>query len=591
LRAGQVYSLDLNDYVFDVETSDRDIVWSFQGNSAIQVDINSSNIATFTTPSNAVTETITFTADDTDGSASSDNVNVQVIVNNELVLSDIPDLILRAGQVYSLDLNDYVFDVETSDRDIVWSFQGNSAIQVNINSSNIATFTAPAQAVREVVVFTADDTDGSTSSDNVNVQVTVNQPPKWINNISRASLQEDFGMVIHVNDLSNLVSDPDNDTITFSVVQESNSEVDCEVSGDNLLLHSVTDWNGETSCVIRANDGKWVEDVRFSIIVNPVNDAPVMQNILNQRATEGRLFSYQVTCLDVDGDVLTYSDDTALFDISQTGAIAFTPVLADQGVYSITVTCDDGVLFSSDTFTLSVDSVSRAPQVKSEELVAYIGRTFTYKVNATDLNNDLLTFFDDSNLFDIDVNTGVIVFNPNAEHLGRHKFIVTVSDGVFDVETEFPLLVLFYSPSHCSDGLDNDNDGLIDYPADPGCESPDDNNEFSIINNVESGVKIVKIRSFGYDYNTVLAGDYLMLSVTLENVIDEDIEMLTIGAILPEIGIKERLAVVDIDAGDRKTVKAYLHIPADITSGDYYLGVYASTDDLKRTKYVPLRVI
>ena len=211
--------------------------------------------------------------------------------------------------------------------------------------------------------------------------------------------------------------------------------------------------------------------MRFSIIVNPVNDAPVMQNILNQRATEGRLFSYQVTCLDVDGDVLTYSDDTALFDISQTGAIAFTPVLADQGVYSITVTCDDGVLFSSDTFTLSVDSVSRAPQVKSEELVAYIGRTFTYKVNATDLNNDLLTFFDDSNLFDIDVNTGVIVFNPNAEHLGRHKFIVTVSDGVFDVETEFPLLVLFYSPSHCSDGLDNDNDGLIDYPADPGCES------------------------------------------------------------------------------------------------------------------------
>jgi len=29
----------------------------------------------------------------------------------------------------------------------------------------------------------------------------------------------------------------------------------------------------------------------------------------------------------------------------------------------------------------------------------------------------------------------------------------------------------------CSDGIDNDNDGLIDYPADPGCENPNDGNE------------------------------------------------------------------------------------------------------------------
>ncbi len=29
----------------------------------------------------------------------------------------------------------------------------------------------------------------------------------------------------------------------------------------------------------------------------------------------------------------------------------------------------------------------------------------------------------------------------------------------------------------CSDGIDNDGDGLIDYPADPGCESPEDDDE------------------------------------------------------------------------------------------------------------------
>ena len=29
----------------------------------------------------------------------------------------------------------------------------------------------------------------------------------------------------------------------------------------------------------------------------------------------------------------------------------------------------------------------------------------------------------------------------------------------------------------CSDGIDNDGNGFIDYPDDPGCFSPDDNDE------------------------------------------------------------------------------------------------------------------
>jgi len=31
----------------------------------------------------------------------------------------------------------------------------------------------------------------------------------------------------------------------------------------------------------------------------------------------------------------------------------------------------------------------------------------------------------------------------------------------------------------CSDGIDNDGNGLIDYPGDPGCSGPEDNDEGS----------------------------------------------------------------------------------------------------------------
>jgi hypothetical protein len=35
----------------------------------------------------------------------------------------------------------------------------------------------------------------------------------------------------------------------------------------------------------------------------------------------------------------------------------------------------------------------------------------------------------------------------------------------------------------CSDGIDNDGDGLVDYPADPGCSSKRDKDEFNPVVN------------------------------------------------------------------------------------------------------------
>ena len=41
------------------------------------------------------------------------------------------------------------------------------------------------------------------------------------------------------------------------------------------------------------------------------------------------------------------------------------------------------------------------------------------------------------------------------------------------------LAVIFVNaaPKQCNDGLDNDGDGLTDYPNDPGCTGNSDNNE------------------------------------------------------------------------------------------------------------------
>ena len=44
-------------------------------------------------------------------------------------------------------------------------------------------------------------------------------------------------------------------------------------------------------------------------------------------------------------------------------------------------------------------------------------------------------------------------------------------------------------PAACKDGLDNDEDGLIDYPADKGCQSPGDNDEFNL---TSAGLRVAK---------------------------------------------------------------------------------------------------
>ncbi len=45
-----------------------------------------------------------------------------------------------------------------------------------------------------------------------------------------------------------------------------------------------------------------------------------------------------------------------------------------------------------------------------------------------------------------------------------------------------------FIPPQCSDGIDNDNDGLIDYPNDPGCLSPEDNDESNPITQCSDGI-------------------------------------------------------------------------------------------------------
>ena len=101
-----------------------------------------------------------------------------------------------------------------------------------------------------------------------------------------------------------------------------------------------------------------------------LNRPPILNEFpTNLTAEEGETFFYDVNATDIDGDTITYYDNTTLFNInSATGIISFTPAIGDIGSHTINISASDGQLNDSKLFTLNVSQsgqISGMPTVNT----------------------------------------------------------------------------------------------------------------------------------------------------------------------------------------------------------------------------------
>ena len=195
-------------------------------------------------------------------------------------------------------------------------------------------------------------------------------------------------------------------------------------------------------------------------------------SILDRTLTEVGTYTYTCTITDSNGDVVTDSieviaeEEVPLYDLSIDGAYL-------PGPFNGTGYSEDNLLLDNETAHIRFKTHSSFDDVLSVNVNVFIdGQLESFPEN--------LTFYTVDH--DWGINFG------RALSVGEHTLqIVTDSDDAYSEIDETNNVMTFTFNvtesviiTQCQDGLDNDNDGLTDFPQDLGCDNATDDNEHNI---------------------------------------------------------------------------------------------------------------
>ncbi|MDW7710942.1 MAG: Ig-like domain-containing protein, partial [Deferrisomatales bacterium] len=173
----------------------------------------------------------------------------------------------------------------------------------------------------------------------------------------------------------------------------------------------------------------------ITITVTNVDRPPVLAPIGNKTMPEGQLLSFTVSASDPDGDPVTLS--AAPLPTGATflgGTFSWTPNFTQSGSYQVTFTATANGLTDSETITITVTNVNRAPILTaiSNQSVSE-GQTITVSLSASDPDGDALRLSVAGlpgfcSLTDAGNGTGSIGCSPDFGDAGNSSMVVTATD-------------------------------------------------------------------------------------------------------------------------------------------------------------------
>lgn len=340
--------------------------------------------------------------------------------------------------VDKLNLNDYFQDVDSDN--LVYTVSGNSVITASINH-NVVSFSQPANWFgSEAVTFTASDGSLSVSSNSINLIVgAVNDPPGLLSSIPPQVFDEDSSSSL---DLSGYFSDKEQSSLTYKVINEDASKVDCSISDSILTLLPNSNFHGSASCGLAANDGSSdSEPVALSLTVNPVNDAPVLKQNIPQITWDEDTSPPIVVDLDdyfvdADNEGLTYSfsgNSNINVVLDSDSKVSFSQPDNWFGSETVTFEASDGLASVSLDLLLTVVDANEPPvmsEVQNQNILEDSSFNHLF-LEASDVDGSIDGFYvvdEDVSKVDCSISGSTLNLVPSKDFFGEASCRISVKD-------------------------------------------------------------------------------------------------------------------------------------------------------------------
>ncbi len=559
---------DLSPFESDLEDSGDNLTWSITsaGNSSL-ISPSIAGKDLFITPEDDQfgTSTITLRLTDLDGDFAEGQAIVIVSpVNDAPVLAAIADQVANVGQQFFLDV-----DCSDADSDSL-SFSDDSALFAIGNSTGIIDFVPAAGSEGEHrITITCSDgelDDADTFILTIAPDQTPNQPPQ---------LSPVPDIVANEGDTITILaqaSDADNDTLLFSI-----SDLRFVQANNVFTFQTDFDDAGTSVVVLAVTDGIEADADSFTLTINNVNRAPILDPIGNKQVAAGQLLQFAVTGDDPDGDALSFSSEDlpegASFD-SQTKEFQWIPRSDQQGTFSVTFRVSDGTIVDGEQILITVEGrnggpVNSAPAFTSspptslkEAFGSKFVSVYAYDADAVDPDGDAIRFSLDEapEGMAIDAIRGLITWKPTREQAAKnHKVTVRAADstGLFSLQS-FSISVIL--PRKVSDPREQ--------------------------------FFVGRIRTNQQEYDVIQPGGELFVDLAFENTGRYNTHDATVRVTVPELGISRKLGPFSgPEIGEEMSHGVLLEIPEDAASGVYTVRISLSdTQGIRRSRHRDFRV-
>ena len=275
-------------------------------------------------------------------------VTISVVSDNlpPVLSSPIPDATVLVDQASSIDLNNFFTDPEGASLSFAFTASAGTASFELVGS--VLSVTPPAIAEGQSVTLEVAASDGeSITTDSFVLTVTSNLAPIVVNPVD----DQDIFSVVNVNqDVSNVFSDPEGETLTFEL--ETNAGF-LTLTGSALFGNPANSDAGSYSVLLRATDPAGATATETFTLTVTVPPAPPVNNpsvaVSGNQETVTNTFTVASTLVANDSEGLPATDK---FSIKNQGAQGTASIDPDTGDWAYNVTSPP--FYGFDTFTVEV---------------------------------------------------------------------------------------------------------------------------------------------------------------------------------------------------------------------------------------------